>query len=157
MFYLFFSITPHTHTHIHTHTRIGLRNYHYYVDKSRHRVVMDQLDLMNNTETNQTITTITSNPNRWSSSQDSAVCLSTIDDVVNNPITTQSNHITNQISLNSICPMINHLSNQTNPLLNENRHSLHQLHLNNLNQNPIKSSMSMNKVCRKVLTNVIFN
>lgn len=118
---------------------------------------MDQLDLMNNTETNQTITTITSNPNRWSSSQDSAVCLSTIDDVVNNPITTQSNHITNQISLNSICPMINHLSNQTNSLLNENRHSLHQLHLNNLNQNPIKSSMSMNKVCRKVLTNVIFD
>uniref|UniRef100_A0A094ZI85 Phosphatidylinositol 4-kinase beta n=1 Tax=Schistosoma haematobium TaxID=6185 RepID=A0A094ZI85_SCHHA len=117
-------------------------------NKSRHRVVMDQLDLMNNTETNQTITTITSNPNRWSSSQDSAVCLSTIDDVVNNPITTISN-ITNQISLNSICPIINHLSNQTNPLLNENRHSLHQLHLNNLNQNPIKSSMSMNKIITK--------
>uniref|UniRef100_A0A183JZ65 Phosphatidylinositol 4-kinase beta n=1 Tax=Schistosoma curassoni TaxID=6186 RepID=A0A183JZ65_9TREM len=130
-------------------SQFRLRNYHYYVDKSRHRVVMDQLDLMNNTETNQTITTITSNPNRWSSSQDSAVCLSTIDDVVNNPITTQSNHITNQISLNSICPIINHLSNQTNPLLNENRHSLHQLHLNNLNQNPIKSSMSMNKIITK--------
>ncbi|VDP32358.1 unnamed protein product [Schistosoma mattheei] len=118
-------------------------------NKSRHRVVMDQLDLMNNTETNQTITTITSNPNRWSSSQDSAVCLSTIDDVINNPITTISNHITNQISLNSICPIINHLSNQTNPLLNENRHSLHQLHLNNLDQNPIKSSLSMNKIITK--------
>ncbi|CAH8618873.1 unnamed protein product [Schistosoma margrebowiei] len=127
----------------------SLRNYHYYVDKSRHRVVMDQLDLINNTETNQSITTIISNPNRWSSSQDSAVCLSTIDDSVNNPITTISNHITNQISLNSICPIINHLSNQTNSLFNENRHSLHQLHLNNLDQNPIKSSMSMNKIITK--------
>uniref|UniRef100_A0A3Q0KLQ7 Phosphatidylinositol 4-kinase beta n=1 Tax=Schistosoma mansoni TaxID=6183 RepID=A0A3Q0KLQ7_SCHMA len=124
------------------------RNYHYYVDKSRNRIVMDQLDLINNPETNQSIVTITSNQNRWSSSQDSAVCLSTVDvindDVVNNPITTTSNVVTNQISLNSICPIINR-----SLLMNENRHSLHQLHLNNLDENPLKSSMSMNKIITK--------
>ncbi|KAK4467941.1 hypothetical protein MN116_008547 [Schistosoma mekongi] len=116
----------------------SLRTYPY-ADKSRHRVVMDQLNLINNTETNPSATlgvTRTSDAKPWSSSQDSAVCLSTVDVDPSDVGLTVSNNSDpiNTSSLNTICPTFDRFSTQ-----------LHST----LGQNPLKSSVSMNKIITK--------
>ncbi|CAH8596184.1 unnamed protein product [Heterobilharzia americana] len=119
----------------------SLRTSHH-LSESRHRVI-DQLNLISNNGDNNSCnkSTETTNHNPWSSSQDSAVCLSNVD------VDLHVSSLSNYIPLNHVCPSFNHFSTHLGVPFDEGINSLHRTHA--LRQSSRKWSMSMNKIITK--------